>query len=154
MPHLLSDHPDWPNARNRARRRPQSAFGGSMTTPTPSEESDGALNVHYIFKYAGTYGGYITSEETMRAVCHAEAKFVHALFEKIAELERELTASQERIRELKAENAKLRGQVSAMLHDLESSEGLMCCDNNEGREMFELRHPSAAAVNTAMKEPK
>lgn len=50
-----------------------------------------------------------------------------------------------RIKALEEEIAKLKGAVKAMLHDLETSEGLMCCDNSEGQSLFELKHQSAEA---------
>lgn len=54
-----------------------------------------------------------------------------------------------RIVALEAELASVKAERDAMLHDLETSEGLMCCDNHEGHSLFELKHPSAEAYRAA-----
>lgn len=47
-------------------------------------------------------------------------------------------------------HAKLLAACEAALHDLETSEGLWSCDNEEGQSLFRLEHPSIIQLRAAI----
>lgn len=49
-----------------------------------------------------------------------------------------------------ARDVALRDALEHALHDLEATEGLYACDNNEGRDLFLLEHPSTKKARAAL----
>ncbi len=47
---------------------------------------------------------------------------------------------------------RLREACRQALRDLETSENLWACDNEEGHSLFQLQHPSIAAITAALQE--